>query len=137
MKWINARGNAPAEEALDDAVWYCTDLPEAVAQKAPNVWGLYDMHGNMGEWAWDRYHTFYGGEFQLRPYVVDAAVDPLGARADVRRWGNDGQHRVIRGGSYEQRAARCRSASRRRAQAEGDPFEFHQYGVRPVRTLPR
>ena len=37
---------------LDEVAWYsrnCTDLP-AVGGKAPNNWGLYDMHGTVHEW---------------------------------------------------------------------------------------
>lgn len=37
---------------------------------SPNAWGLYNMHGNVGEWVWDYY-----GE-----YGTEAQTDPTGAQ---------------------------------------------------------
>lgn len=60
----------------------------------PNAWGLYDMHGNIAEWCWD----WYG------PYDPDGAQDPRGPQ--------DGQAKVLRGGSWGCAGDLCRSAFR-------------------------
>jgi formylglycine-generating enzyme required for sulfatase activity len=70
-----------------------------VGQKAPNAWGLYDMHGNAREWCWDRYGR----------YGSDSVIDPIGS--------SPGDHRVIRGGAFTEigyfhNSSLCRSASR-------------------------
>jgi formylglycine-generating enzyme required for sulfatase activity len=63
---------------------------------APNAWGLYDMHGNVGEWCWDYYEKGY--------YAVAPHKDPTGPAT--------GMHRVWRGGSWMVGETSCRSASR-------------------------
>lgn len=75
-------------------------VPHAVAGKPANPWGLFDMHGNATEWAWDRF-----GEVG-----ADARQDPRGP--------STGSERVIRGGSWRGEADWCRSAFR----ARGDPW---------------
>jgi formylglycine-generating enzyme required for sulfatase activity len=44
------------EQQLDNYCWYAANSnakPHPVAQKEPNPWGLYDMHGNCAEWVRD------------------------------------------------------------------------------------
>ncbi|GHT82848.1 hypothetical protein FACS1894137_02560 [Spirochaetia bacterium] len=66
----------------------------AVGSFAANPWGLYDMHGNVYEWCWDRYDT----------YSTGAQTDPMGAAS--------GSYRVLRGGSWGNGARYLRSAHR-------------------------
>lgn len=71
----------------------CT-LP--VKQFDPNPFGLYQVHGNVGEWCQDRWHNSY----------QDAPVDGM-AWEDGRS-----KNRVVRGGSWISDATYCRSAAR-------------------------
>jgi formylglycine-generating enzyme required for sulfatase activity len=64
-----------------------------VAQKAPNEWGLYDMHGNVWEWCRDKYADH-----------LSAGPDPVGP--------NVGPFRVYRGGGWSDTAGYCRTARR-------------------------
>ena len=83
---------------MDEEGWYgynSDDTTHLVGQKQPNAWGLYDMHGNVQEWCLDGYED----------YGTMPEIDPI-------RVGGMESSRIVRGGSWFDRACVCRSASR-------------------------
>jgi formylglycine-generating enzyme required for sulfatase activity len=91
--------------------------------KIANAFGLYDMHGNVREWCMDHWHDSYKGA----PVDGSAWIDTK-AKEDAPR--------VLRGGSWFNDPAYCRSASRSWTYAV-NRFDF--IGIRlvsPARILP-
>jgi formylglycine-generating enzyme required for sulfatase activity len=87
------------EGSLEDYAWYSASSAGSthpVGRKRPNAWGLYDVHGNVGEWCADWYASSY--------YRTSPSSDPRGPKS--------GRVRVLRGGSWLDAARDTRSAYR-------------------------
>ena len=93
------------ESRLKEYAWYLNNSESEthpVGQKKPNLWGLYDMYGNVWEWVQDTYHSDYSSA-------------PSGGSA----WVSGGYSHVARGSSFNRpyfdkspATAGCRSANR-------------------------
>jgi len=81
----------------DNTGWYVDNSgnkTHEVGKKPANAWGLYDMHGNVFEWCWDR----------LGASSSEAQTDPMGASSV--------SFRMLRGGGWSYSAEHLRSACR-------------------------
>ncbi len=102
---------------LERVAWSGGDdlkAPEAVGTRRPNLWGLFDMLGNVSEWCWD-----VKGSYPV------AARDPMGAAGDGPR--------VRRGGCLFEGADYCRAASRA---TNGPSYRTFFLGFRVARSIP-
>jgi formylglycine-generating enzyme required for sulfatase activity len=106
-------GDDPSQ--LDEYAWYAgnsrdDDYPDKpkgcthkVGTRKPNPFGIYDLYGNVWEWTLDQYdpkayERRAANKLSLRPVTVPTA----------EKWSH-----VVRGGSWADKADRCRSAARR------------------------
>ncbi len=107
------------EDVLGEYAWYSENSDrktQPVGEKKPNLWGLYDMHGNVHEWVEDVWHDNY-----------------TGAPIDGSPWSDGGSQvaHVVRGGSwFYNYPGFLRSAFRLRYDG---PINY--IGIRVARTL--
>ncbi len=91
-------GDDPDFTLFTNYAWYAANSggsSHPVGQKAPNPWGLYDMHGNVHEWClddWDGTSNYPGG----------STIDPLVTT---------GSYGVVRGGSWYQFSVDAQTAT--------------------------
>ncbi len=114
-----SRNQCEDDPTLDEMGWYCANAgrrTHPVAQKKPNAWGLYDMHGLVWEPVWDWYEY---------DYTSREAADPVGP--------SSGPGRVIRAGSWSRLARSARSANRNYVAPD---FANSSLGLRVARSLP-
>ncbi len=114
-------------EVADRYMWWAgnsdSDGAREVGTKAPNPWGLYNIHGNVWEWCWDRWEN---------PHPRAPQIDPQGPSFGWSLFSLWRNH-IGRGGSFRESAEHCRSAQRGREQS----FDYHfSLGFRIVRECP-
>lgn len=110
--------NINTDPNLDQIAWYFSNSSyktQAVGDKEPNAWGLYDMNGNVYELVWDRFED----------YPTEPTTDPTGAQTGLDAWGG-------RGCCWGNPARFCRSAARN----GGDPgYRDNHIGFRLARSF--
>ncbi len=129
---------------LAEYAWFYDNSGERmhlVGEKKPNAWGLFDMHGNVSEWVIDGY--------TLDGYAALKGKGVVNWR-DAIAWPKKLYPRVVKGGGFEDDAAGCRCAVRRKSDDDDwrsedpnfpqSPWWFTSQpalsvGFRPIRPL--
>jgi formylglycine-generating enzyme required for sulfatase activity len=92
-----------------------------VGSKKPNDFGLFDMYGNVWNWCLDKDVPYPKGD-------MDRVFDDIEGILTVKSQDS----RVLRGGSFDNRATRLRAAFRN---ANLPGMRYYTFGFRPARTF--
>ncbi|WP_346294097.1 formylglycine-generating enzyme family protein [Sphaerothrix gracilis] len=107
------------DQIAENLANYDGGLESKVASYPANLWGLYDMHGNVWEWCEDDYH----GSYDKAPTDGSAWI------ADKNT-----EYKIRRGGSWRYDPRNCRSAFRN----DGTPaYRNYDIGFRVCCSAPR
>ena len=93
-------------DELENHAWFIDNSDEerhTIAEKKPNAFGLFDMHGNVAEWVLDAYNE--KGYTHLKAGQKYTVEETFNKPKTV-------YSRVVRGGSWELDDVQCRSAAR-------------------------
>jgi formylglycine-generating enzyme required for sulfatase activity len=99
----NVFGATGLEDGLGNVAWWDDNsdgMPQSVAAKEPNAWGLYDMSGNVREWV----HDFYNPKAYSEQSSSNPVENPEGP--------DSGRVHVARGGDYNSFPEELRCSSR-------------------------
>lgn len=105
---------------VNSVAWYgifSLGKPHPVGGKNANVFGLYDMSGNVWEWVGDSYHANFNG-----------------APSDGSVWQGDSAERVLRGSSWDEDPLGAGVALRNWRRPEA---RYKNIGFRVARTFPQ
>ncbi|MFT6399778.1 MAG: sulfatase activating formylglycine-generating enzyme [Bradymonadia bacterium] len=122
-----ADSTGPFDGSVEELAWFRTTLDTSESQpvggKLPNAWGLFDLHGNVGEWVMDIIDAPY-------PESESTLLNPLvfGDADDVSELAARG----VRGGGFVSVESAIRAASRGQTIPEDRVFTV---GIRLVRTF--
>ena len=102
--------------------------PTPVGRYAANGYGLYDMSGNVSEWCLDEYdEDFYGRSGRRNPVLGVNNIKQL-----LDNYTNIKSHRVLRGGSWDDKTHYLRVAARAFNTPSGTDYLI---GFRCVRSV--
>ena len=111
-----AEGAYSVNKPVNSFAWHSenTDLhTEPVGGLEPNLFGLYDVHGNVWERVSDWFESY---DYPKENSFLNPVIDPKGPE--------DATQRVVRGGGYSNREILCRSATR-----DGSQLDYRESTV--------
>jgi len=118
---LTSRYYGETEELLPKYAWYSKNSqykPWPVGSLKPNDLGLFDVQGNVFAWCQERYKSYPRGEESGED---KGDIDSINAQ----------DSRVLRGGTFDNRASFVRSAFRN---SDVPAYRLNVIGFRPART---